>query len=302
MKLVSPAKLNLGLWIVGRNAAGYHLLESLFWPIDLADEISIEKARATSVQIDWAEPSEAPLPPTSENILTILLKKNPQLGNWNITVRKKIPIGGGLGGGSSNAGTVLRFFVQEGLVSLDAAKTIAFSLGADVPYFLNPVPCWVSGIGEICRPLEVATDIWENLRFALVLPPIHCSTPEIFKLYRESGAYFSSRQEIPNPEPVRSPHFAEFLKRSKNALEQTVAAKEPLIQNGLTSLRNLKSVNVALSGSGSTFYATFLSDAQCEENAKDVQQFCRKHHCRYIKVVSFQGAHHGNHRSKSISS
>lgn len=292
MKLLSPAKLNLGLWIVGRRPDGYHLLESLFWPIDLFDEIEIEPSPTNLVAIENVDPRD--------NTVFKLLEQNPKLGKWAVSIKKRIPMGAGLGGGSSNAGTILRYFVKSGLVTTNEAKEIALKLGADVPFFLNPVPSWVSGIGEICAPLDLERNTVESIKFLLIFPNIHCSTPIVFKRYKEMGQAFSIPPENRPSSSYTLENFAQFLQNSENALEQTVIQMEPVIKEGLQTLRDMKPVNAALSGSGSTFYATYLSDAQCEKNAKDVQQFCRKHHCRYIRAASYQGEHHGNHRGQSI--
>lgn len=302
MKLFSPAKINLGLWIVGRRGDGYHFLESLFWPIDLVDELVIEKANKNTVKMEWMEGwgENSSLPPPEENILFKLLEQNPQLGKWSIQIKKRIPLGGGLGGGSSNAGTLLRFFLETRQLKKIDAQKIALTLGADVPFFLNPVPSWISGIGEICTPLEISHDLLHPLRFLLILPPLHCSTPEIFSAYRVQNLPFSSPPQRLTTGKVTFEKLYSFLRITKNDLEKVVLTQSPLVQEGLDLLRRTPALNAVLSGSGSTFYATFPSDAECEKNAKDVQQFCRKHHCRDIKVASFQGEHHGNHRSESI--
>ena len=113
LMLKSPAKVNLGLQIVGRRSDGYHLLESLFWPLNFCDDIEIEPAPSNSVELLWTSDAPVPFPSLLQNEGNLVGKlmlghfgwkpKNP----WRIVIRKRIPLGGGLGGLSSNVGTVL---------------------------------------------------------------------------------------------------------------------------------------------------------------------------------------------------
>lgn len=156
-RLRSPAKINVGLKIVGRRADGYHLIESLFWPLDFADEILFSESAAPAVDMKWTQdvscdhtPTPS-LPESKDNLaMEAWQRANPSTSK-RISIQKRIPMGAGLGGGSSNAGTVLRYLVGNSLLSCEAAQRIAPQLGADVPFFLNPKPALVTGIGEQIR-------------------------------------------------------------------------------------------------------------------------------------------------------
>ena len=107
----SPAKLNLGLRIIGRRPDGYHHLESLFWPIDLADDLIVNEEEGEQSTIIWAEDAPMPvgnLPGPEQNLARRALSSTG--GRGGVSIRKRIPLGAGLGGGSSNAATVLRYF------------------------------------------------------------------------------------------------------------------------------------------------------------------------------------------------
>lgn len=183
--LKSPAKVNLGLQIVGRRSDGYHLLESLFWPLNFCDDIELEPAPSNSVELLWTSDAPVPFPSLLQNEGNLVGKL--MLGNfgwkpknpWRIVIRKRIPLGGGLGGLSANVGTVLRFFVENGELSLETAAQLCQRIGADVLFFLNPAPSWITGTGEKISRLKVSSELLHELFFLLLCFPKGTSTPDL---------------------------------------------------------------------------------------------------------------------------
>ncbi|GAA5786649.1 4-(cytidine 5'-diphospho)-2-C-methyl-D-erythritol kinase [Chitiniphilus shinanonensis] len=173
----APAKLNLFLHIVGRRADGYHLLQSVFQLIDLADTIELR------VRADGDVRHHNPIPGVpAEHDLTVRAARLLQaetgcvLG-MDIRVTKYLPMGGGLGGGSSDAATVL--LALNRLWGLDLSRrrlmALGLRLGADVPFFVFGRNAFVEGIGEIMTPVTTPEG-W----YVVLHPGVHVPTPAIF--------------------------------------------------------------------------------------------------------------------------
>jgi 4-diphosphocytidyl-2-C-methyl-D-erythritol kinase len=198
--LPAPAKLNSFLHVVGRRADGYHEIQSLFVPIDLADTIDLELRTDGRIvrEGDLTGPEPADLAVRAARALQeyaraagrdarsgVIDAEPPSLG-VTVRVEKRIPVGAGLGGGSSDAATTLIGLNRLWNLGLNRAQLaeLARGLGADVPFFLGSGPAFVEGIGEQCVPLAPGP-AW----FVVVYPQVHVSTAEIFadpKLTRDS--------------------------------------------------------------------------------------------------------------------
>ena len=290
MELFSPAKINLGLSIVGRRTDGFHLLESLFWPLNFGDSIEISNGDGrVRTQWDPMAPLQLTSPPAqSENIVTKVLGSISGFQNdLDITIFKKIPMGGGLGGGSSNAGTVLKHLLERRLVKIPEAEHWACQFGADIPFFLQNQPAWVTGVGEAVKPLEIDTVLLENLYFLLIIFPFGCETKKIFSSYKQDSCSFSNSV---NPFPNGNITFLElvsFLKTANNDLEPIVSKLYPDIGKVLSKLAQQKCLYSGLSGSGSTCIAVFDSFEQREKTSQDLQSFFRINNCKSISAETF---------------
>src|SRR5262245_56190362 len=160
LALEAPAKVNLGLRIVGRRTDGYHELESLFAPIDLADAIALQIESSRAVEVVLAITGEAGGAPPGDANLAVraaraFLARSGIAARVAIGLTKRTPVPAGLGGGSSDAAAVLRGLAQAFPAALqdEELEEIALGLGADVPFFLDPGPAWVTGIGERREPV-----------------------------------------------------------------------------------------------------------------------------------------------------
>jgi 4-diphosphocytidyl-2-C-methyl-D-erythritol kinase len=187
LKLISafaPAKLNLFLRVVGRRADGYHELDSIFIPITLGDRLSIE-ARPSPGRLVTLRGTFGDLPSDDRNLAVRaaldFMAEFAVTGEVLIDLRKAIPAGAGLGGGSSDAAAVLlmmaALFRQEDIDASARLARLAVKLGADVPFFLNPVPARVTGIGERIAPLS---DL-PQLAIVVAVPPIEVPTAAVFR-------------------------------------------------------------------------------------------------------------------------
>ncbi len=173
--LPAPAKVNLFLHVVGRSENGYHQLQSVFQLISLFDFIDLEELPDGHIEragdINWSIESDL-----CWRAAKLLQERCPDKG-VRITVRKNIPDGAGLGGGSSDAATVLIGLNQMwnlGLSRHELCK-LGVKLGADVPFFIFGQTAFAEGIGEILQPIET-----EDLEYLIIFPGVHVSTAEIF--------------------------------------------------------------------------------------------------------------------------
>lgn len=173
----APAKLNLMLRVVGRRDDGYHLLQTVFQFLDHCDELSFEPRHDGRIR----RLTEIPGVPAEADLMVraarLLQYHTGCRRGADIRIHKRLPMGGGLGGGSSNAATVLvalnRLWKTD--VDEDGLATLGLSLGADVPVFVRGRAAWAEGVGETLRPLDLPRP-W----YLVLKPQCHVSTAEVF--------------------------------------------------------------------------------------------------------------------------
>jgi 4-diphosphocytidyl-2-C-methyl-D-erythritol kinase len=249
----APAKLNLFLHVSGRRADGYHELQTLFQLIDLCDSIAI------SVREDGRiERPDGPAGVTPEEDLvvraahTLRQATGTRLGA-TLKVHKRIPLGGGLGGGSSDAATVflaLNHLWGTGL-SLDELAALALPLGADVPVFVQGSSAWGEGIGERLTPVTLPAR-W----YAIIHPGVGVSTREVFQ-----------SAELTRNSPLIT--IRAFLDSGgRNDCEGVVRARAPEVAEALDWLARFAPAR--LTGTGSCVFAACESAAQAERLAAQV--------------------------------
>jgi 4-diphosphocytidyl-2-C-methyl-D-erythritol kinase len=177
----SPAKINIGLNIVGKRSDGFHNLETIFYPINLYDEISFEKTDQFSFNSN-----DENLNKEKSNLIIKAKESLERHFNIQLPVKvfldKHIPIGAGLGGGSSNAATTLKSLIKLYNLKIDDNEllSIALQLGSDVPFFLNPVTSFAESRGEVIIPINLKLDKY----LLIVNPGIHIATKWAFGLIK----------------------------------------------------------------------------------------------------------------------
>jgi 4-diphosphocytidyl-2-C-methyl-D-erythritol kinase len=237
MKLCSPAKLNLRLKCVGKMENGYHELEMLNIRYPLNDYIYIIKDDKNSLEF-----VNSNLNPTKDNLVLKVLEYLQEVYNikdkYKIIIEKNIPVGAGLGGGSSNAATIIKYINEEHKLNLPLSELISIGIkfGADIPYCLFDGPCIVRGIGEKIE--EVSFDLKEEI--IIVNPNIYISTKDVFV----------NNKKISNKENIDLINYFEYLENDLEEAAFCVSKELKQVQEYLLSL-NLK--KVVMSGSGSTF-------------------------------------------------
>ena len=173
----APAKLNLCLHIVGRRADGYHLLQSAMQFVDLCDELRFHERPAGTIE-RIAGPASIPAAADISVKAARALAAGRDVPGVGIELAKKIPVQGGLGGGSSDAATVLVALneIWQLRVSVDELARIGLTLGADVPFFVRGRAAWAEGVGEQLTPHD-----FPESRYLIVKPQAAVSTAEIFQ-------------------------------------------------------------------------------------------------------------------------
>lgn len=255
----APGKLNLFLHLIDYRLDGYHLLQTAFQLIDRCDTLDI------SIRYDGNiyRTNNVPTIPSNTDIvvqagrLLQAATKHQHLGA-DITIKKKLPIGGGLGGGSSDAATtllILNYLWQTKLNHVELMQ-LGLQLGADVPFFLLGTNAFAEGIGEILLPIKTP-----NFWFVVIEPGVSISTKKIF----------SSVKLTKNTKISRISRFLKketLLKNNilKNDLETIVIEQFPIVNKALRWLK--KFGNAKMSGSGSCIFCAF----EHEHNADKVLQ------------------------------
>lgn len=261
MELSAPAKINLFLRVTGRRPDGYHELDSLFLPVSLFDRIAVEsmQAAASSVSIRC---NRADIPADSRNLAVraaeLFLAETGLSARVEIDLHKKIPAGAGLGGGSSDAGAVLRGLASlHGFGDHSALERLALKIGADVPFFLDPHPARVGGVGERITPVDAIF----RLHLLIGVPPVSVPTAEIYRHLERRGWSGPGPLELP-PVFEAGTIGPELM---VNDLEPVATARYPQIGKVKVLLQSLGAREVAMSGSGGAVFGVFTDAARASE-------------------------------------
>lgn len=247
----APAKLNLMLHIVGRRADGYHELQTVFQVIDLCDRIDI------AIRDDGlvSRPEGPAGVPEADDLVVRAARALQQASGTrlgaDIRVHKRIPMGGGLGGGSSDAATVLVALNQMWRAGFDSRQIaqIGAKLGADVPIFVAGRSAWAEGIGERLTPVTLPGDSWYLVLFPGVAVP--------------TASVFQAPELTRNSAPTTMRGF--FETGGRNDCEAVVRARFPAVGEALDWLG--RHATARLTGTGSCVFAKFASAADAERVA-----------------------------------
>jgi 4-diphosphocytidyl-2-C-methyl-D-erythritol kinase len=276
VRLSAPAKVNFGLCIVGRREDGYHLLESLFVPIDLADQIELEVTDSNS--LDFRVVDGASCVPHDETNLAAraALEFREAAGiqaGLRLTLEKRIPAAAGLGGGSSDAGAVLRGLSRlfPAAVSEWRLRELALGLGADVPFFLDPKPALVTGVGERIRPIPGMP------AFSLLLahPGTPLATPDVYRAYDASSASLTpvrAASTMRGISALRKGAYNALSELLKNDLEPAAVRLCPRVGEMRRIIETSGALAVGMSGSGPTVFGIFR-DTIAAGQARDRSSF-----------------------------
>jgi 4-diphosphocytidyl-2-C-methyl-D-erythritol kinase len=251
----APAKLNLFLHVTGRRDDGYHELQTLFQFVDLADTLYFTPRGDGEFNCAGRPAGVAE---QDDLVLRAAQALRQASGAFNlgadIRVDKRIPLGSGLGGGSSNAATTLIALDRLWNLGLpnDEIARIGLSLGADVPVFVRGLSAWAEGIGERLRPVVI-----DEPSYLIITPPVAVSTAEIF-----------NAPELPRDHfPIE---FSDFLAgHGRNDCEAATCARYPAVREALAWLRE-RAPRAMMSGTGASVFAAFPERQAAETLAQQV--------------------------------
>ncbi|MBC8312173.1 MAG: 4-(cytidine 5'-diphospho)-2-C-methyl-D-erythritol kinase [Candidatus Marinimicrobia bacterium] len=265
-KFKSHAKINLGLTVVNKREDGYHNIDSLFIELELHDTISFSPNDSFSLTTNFLD-----LPVDASNLVSkaynlLLPHKAKSTPEYSIHLEKKIPMGGGLGGGSSNAATTLKALNQLWNCGFDNKNLckLGASLGADVPFFIEGGIQHVTGIGEILNPVEFKA--LSNLQFLLIVPEIHVSTEWAYKALNIS---LQSNKKVPKFSPLTGPVIWQLF---ENDFERVIRSTYPEIDEIKSQLYDCGAIYAGMSGSGSTVFGIFDNRELLQKSSEQFTQ------------------------------
>jgi 4-diphosphocytidyl-2-C-methyl-D-erythritol kinase len=267
LRLKSPAKVNLRLEILRRREDGYHELRTILQKISLYDTLSVSLKKEKGISICTDHPS---LPIGRRNLVyqaaQVILKKSDYKGGLHIDIRKEIPLGAGLGGGSSNAATTLKALnqlLEIGLPTKELMK-MGLGIGADVPFFFLEGAAVATGVGERLKEIELP-DLW----YVLINPNFEVSTRWAYQnfILTKRHFHFSLQGFVKTPEGISRLLW--------NDLEGVVSRKYPQIEVMKKMLLSAGALSALMTGSGPTVFGVFSGKREAEKAFKKLEDKVR---------------------------
>lgn len=251
----APAKLNLFLHILDRREDGYHELQTVFQFLDFSDEIILKPRSDGQIQCYSAAAKLLSTNNLAVRAANLLKQVSNTKQGVDIYLQKFIPIGGGLGGGSSNAATTLVALnkLWELNLSNDELQKLALQLGADVPIFVKGQAAWAEGVGEKLTPIALA-ESW----FIILIPPHPVSTAEIF----------SATELTRNTRPITIQQFLAGQATTCNNCEPIVRKRYPMVAQALDWLNQFSAAR--LTGTGGSVFAVMSDEDEALSIAEQV--------------------------------
>ena len=257
-------KINLGLNVVERRPDGYHNLQTIFYPVPLYDELTIREK--DSLIMDGEDTLTLGGNPLEGEVwdnlvlraVRLLRQEGFPIPPLNIDLRKVIPSGAGLGGGSSDAACMVTSLTRlYGLpLSEEQMERLVSKLGADCPFFVNPRPLYAEGIGDVFTPIALDLSGWYLM---LVKPEVHVSTREAYAGVHPHQPAYSLLDVVKQP-------VGAWASRMVNDFEESIFFNHPLLSEIKEELYRQGAAYASMSGSGSTIFGLFRSRPNCEEH------------------------------------
>jgi 4-diphosphocytidyl-2-C-methyl-D-erythritol kinase len=245
------AKLNLGLEILRKRLDGFHDIDSVFYPIPFHDALeAVPERRSFSTHFHF---SGMEIPGrSSDNLIAKALehlRKETVIPPLTVFLHKAIPMGAGLGGGSSDAAFFLKLVnsLCDQPVSLETLEKIAAELGSDCSFFLDPRPKRATGRGEKLEPIELDLT---GKKLVVVCPEIHVSTAEAY-------AGVTPREDFPSPADIVKLPMVEWQAKLVNRFEESVFVKYPELKYTKEHLISSGAIYASMTGSGSAIFGIF---------------------------------------------
>ena len=269
MVLFPPAKLNLGLHVLGKRDDGYHALESIFLPLGWTDilEVLVDRSVAPgTLQTTW---TGLDIPGDSGDNLVVkahrLLADRHELPGLSAYLHKVLPMGAGLGGGSADGSYMLRAINEVCNLGLSRVEllNLAAHLGSDCPFFVDARPAIVTGRGEHVTPLPFELPL-DGLWVVVANPGIHISTAEAFE-------GLAPRDRTTDWSALACEPASTWSDRIQNDFQAGACERHPEVASLLDDLRHAGAAYVQMTGSGSTVFGVFSTETAARHAAVEVQ-------------------------------
>lgn len=269
MRVVARAKINWTLDIVGKREDGYHLMDMLMQPVELADELDLAAADELMLSVDGYPRVKAGPENLALRAAQALREQTGYRGGASIRLHKRIPVGAGLGGGSADAAGVLAGLnrLWETGLTQQELETLGLQLGADVPFCLRGGLQHAQGVGEALTPMACGGMYW----LVILQPCPGLSTREVFGRFR-----LDARENRPDTRAAAAALAAgdwRALCRSLgNVLQEVSAEMRPEIGEGIAALREQGAAGAWMTGSGSAVFGLFTR----AQTAREAQEKLRR--------------------------
>jgi 4-diphosphocytidyl-2-C-methyl-D-erythritol kinase len=261
MILFPNCKINLGLFVTSKREDGFHNIESLFLPVPWCDVLEVLISEENDIQL---EVIGTPIDGDVEDNIVVkayrLLQKDFGIGGVKVKLWKRLPTGAGLGGGSANGAFMLKAINEIFELNLESSqlKEYAAKLGSDCPFFIDNVPAFISGRGEVMEKLHID---FPSLYIAIVHPGIHVSTPKAYSMITPKSAPVDLLQ-------INDWPLSQWQSLVTNDFETPVGTMFPRILEIKKSFQEMGAIYASMSGSGSAVFAFFEN----EPNAHSVRE------------------------------
>jgi 4-diphosphocytidyl-2-C-methyl-D-erythritol kinase len=265
--LQAYAKINLGLHILRKRADGYHDIETVFHRVNLFDSVTVERSTNEGIAIRCTHPEI----PTDENNLCykgakLFYSEIDHLPDLSITIEKDIPVGAGLGGGSSDAAAILQAcnMLYGYPLGDDTLGVIASRIGSDVPYFLQPGSAYATGRGEVLDYFHLELPYW----IVLIYPRIHIDTKWAYQSSTPNHSLKKIAMKSLVQDNLLQPRT--WVNALRNDFEPVVFGKFPVILRVKEALLKAGADFALLSGSGSSVFGLYQDEIYAREIAESL--------------------------------
>mgnify|MGYP002632499636 CR=1 FL=1 len=254
----ASAKINIGLFVTGKRTDGFHDLESIFWPIDWCDVLEVHRASTPGIQL---EIMGLPIPSDGkENLITQaynLVTDHFDISGVHVRLLKNIPMGAGMGGGSSDGACMLKMLNEMFKLKIPHAQLLelAAELGSDCPFFILNQPAYVSGRGNQLMAVPETQNAHPGWHAVIFHPGIHISTKEAFEGVVPKPAPFDLTTLLTEP-------IQDWGSRIQNDFETETRHRQPAVDQALKLLLEEGAGYAQMTGTGSAVYGLFAQQSE----------------------------------------
>ncbi len=256
--IISPCcKINLGLNVVAEREDGYHDIETVFYPVRLCDTLSVEpQSNELRTVCALTVSGNIPIGNADDNSVVKayrLVASQHQLPPVKVELHKNIPSQAGLGGGSADAAFMIKLLNKQFALGMgnDEMRRIAARIGADCAFFIDPQPCYATGVGERLEPLNLPAI--KGYYLAIVKPDVAISTAEAYSHIASHKPAKSCREIVNQP-------LETWKSELSNDFEEFAFARHPILAEIEKRFYSAGAVYSQMSGSGSAMFALFASE------------------------------------------